>query len=165
MEQSDSASMDTVLERLRQAPAGGAPQIASRGFDVARGPDSGAPGANPSATPGAEPAYAQPRQIGPRARLGMARSAIKTGRIEDARQYLEGAQLQLVFRPVSPTGDDRTGGSRVAGDVASALSMLGAGNTDGALQYINRAMDEAPAPQGYGYDRPSGGAPLAEAGR
>jgi len=100
----------------------------------------------------------------------MARSALEAGRIEEARQYLEGAQLQLVFRPVTPTGDERPGASHVAGDVASALSMLGAGNTDGAMQFINRAMDEArpggfPAPQGYGYGRPSGAAPVAEAGR
>jgi hypothetical protein len=98
----------------------------------------------------------------------MARSALQAGRIEEARQYLEEAQLQLVFRPITPTADDSPGPSRVAGDVASALSMLGAGHTDGALQYVSRAMDEAhsggfPSPQDHGYGRPNGGAPMAEA--
>jgi hypothetical protein len=101
----------------------------------------------------------------------MARAALEAGRVEEARQYLEEAQLQLVFRPVTPTAGEAIGGSRVAGDVASALSMLGAGNIGGALGYVERAMEQArpaggyPPPQGYSYGGPYGGAPVAEAGQ
>jgi hypothetical protein len=72
----------------------------------------------------------------------MARAALQAGRVEEARQYLEEAQLQFVFRPVTPTSDDNPGSSRVAGEVASALSMLGAGNVRGAVVYIDRAAAE-----------------------
>lgn len=169
--QDGSATIDSVLDRLRHSPTGDAAQMASPEPDnAAHGPDIAARDNVPSVAPNAAAAYGQPRQIGPRARLGMARAALEAGLIEEARQDLEGAQLQLVFRPVTPTGEDRPGASRVAGDVASALSMLGAGNTDGALQYIRRAMDEGrpdgfAAPQRYGYGQPSRDAPVAEAGR
>lgn len=169
--QDGSATIDSVLDRLRHSPTGDAAQMASPEPDnAAHGPDIAARDNVPSVAPNAAAAYGQPRQIGPRARLGMARAALEAGLIEEARQDLEGAQLQLVFRPVTPTGEGRPGASRVAGDVASALSMLGAGNTDGALQYIRRAMDEGrpdgfAAPQRYGYGQPSRDAPVAEAGR
>ena len=133
---------------------------------VARAQD--APAAPPYADPTAT--YSQPRQVGPRARLGMARAALAAGRIDVARQYLEEAQLQLVFRPVTPGVDSAPGESRVAGDVASALSMLGSGDTGGALQYVDRAMGEAraggyPPPRGDVYGGLyGGGAPVAEAG-
>jgi hypothetical protein len=156
--------MEAALDRLRHAPPDAAPQGAPPSPAIA------ARGGNSSATQVPDAAYGQPRQLGPHARLEMARAALVAGRIEEARQYLEEAQLQLVFRPVTPTGDEATGGSRVAGDVASALSMLGAGNIGGALGYIGRAMEQArpggyPPPPGYSYGGPYGGAPVAEAGQ
>jgi hypothetical protein len=156
--------MEAALDRLRHDPNGATPDAASPESDRAR------PAEEASAMRGAQSTPAQTREIGPRARLGMARAALSAGRVEEARQYLEEAQLQLVFRPVTPSGDDAPGTSRVAGDVASALSMLGAGNANGALQYVDRAMGEArpaglPTQQGYGYGRPYGGAPVADAGR
>jgi hypothetical protein len=164
-EQSDSGALQAALERLRHEPRAAAPQAPPPG------PDNTARGDDAAPMRSADAAFGQaPRQNGPRVRLGLARDALQAGRIEEARQYLEQAQLQLVFRPVTPTGDESPGHSRIAGDVASALSMLGAGNTDGALQYLNRAMAETqpgglPPPQGFGYGRPLGGAPIAQAGQ
>jgi hypothetical protein len=162
---SDPGALHAALERLRHEPPAVAPQPPPPGPDVAARGDDAAP------IRSADAAFGQPpRANGPRVRLRMARDALQAGRIEDARQYLEEAQLQLVFRPVTPAGDEVPGHSRLAGDVASALSMLGAGNTDGALQYLNRAMGESPPggfppPQGYGYGRPLGGAPIAQVGQ
>jgi hypothetical protein len=162
--QSNPGALQATLDRLRQAPPDAAPQAAPPNPDIA------ARGAKWSSARGPDTAYGQPRQLGPHARLEMARAALVAGRIEEARQYLEEAQLQLVFRPVTPTGDEAPGGSRVAGDVASALSMLGAGNIGGALGYVDRAMEQArsggyPPPPGYSYGGPYGGAPVAQAGQ
>jgi len=162
--QTDFGAMQAALDRLRHAPSGAAPQ------PVLPDSDSPARAEDVPVTRSADAAYGEPRQIVPRARLEMARAALQAGRIDAARQYLEEAQLQLVFRPVTPAAGDAPGASRVAGDVASALSMLGAGNTSGALQYVDRAMAEArpdgyPPPQGYGNRGPYGGAPMADAGR
>jgi hypothetical protein len=168
--QSDPGAMDAVLNRLRHAPPGVVPPLPPGPEMVARGEDAPAAERYADAT-GSDAAYSQPRQVGPRARLGMARAALTAGRIDAARQYLEEAQLQLVFRPVSPGVDNAPGESRVAGDVASALSMLGAGDAGGALQYVDRAMGESraggyPPPRGDGSGGPfgGGGAPVAEAG-
>ena len=94
---------------------------------------------------------------GARARLGRARAALEAGQIDVARTELERVQLQLVFRPVTPSGDQTPGVSRAAGQVAEALSRLGAGDRGNAMQYIDRAMSEAGSggsptvSQGYGY--------------
>ena len=168
--QSDPAATQAVLDRLRHASPDVAPQAASPGPDIT--PPGAPPGQGSPAPRGQAAAYGQPpRQIGPNARLGMARAALVAGRIPDAQQYLEEAQLQLVFRPVTPDADDAPGASHVAGDVAAALSMLGAGNISGALQYVDRAMQQPqsggyPPPRSYGYGGPYGGtgAPVAEAG-
>ena len=175
-EQDNSGVTDSVLDRLRR----GSPAVASKA--VAPGPDNVVPGADsfasnaagvaygqPSRTAGVT--YAQPLPAGPRARLEMAREALQAGQIEDARRYLEQAQLQLVFRPVTPAGDDAPSVSHVAGDVGAALSMLGAGNTSAALAYVDHALADArpggqpPPPPGYGYGGPYGGAPVTEAGQ
>ncbi len=162
--QNGGGAMKAALERLRHAQPGLAPDLASPQPDIApRG--HAAP-----VTRGTDSPYARPaRQAGPRSRLEMAREALTGGRVDEARQYLEQAQMQLVFRPVTPTGEDAPGGSRMASDVASALSMLGAGNGSGALQYIDRAMTETrPAgnPPAASTGRlPYGGAPVAEAGQ
>jgi hypothetical protein len=97
-----------------------------------------------------------------------ARSALAAGRTDDARQLLEQAQVQLVFRPVNPSEDASASGSVAAGQIAEALSMLGAGDVLHAIRYINLAVAQAdqgptfaappqpgarpPQPQRYGDD-------------
>ncbi len=165
--QNDFTAMDSVLNRLRHGSASTASRTAPASPDIAaRAPETDVRGDEQRVMRAANEAYGQPRQIGPRARLGMAQASLAAGHIDEARQYLEEAQLQLVFRPVTPTGDEASGSSRIAGDVASALSMLGSGNIGGALDYVNRAMGDArpngfPPPQGYG----NVGPPMAQADR
>ena len=72
-----------------------------------------------------------------------ARTALVAGRTDDARHLLEEAQVQLVFRPVSPSQDSSATGSVAAGQVAEALSMLGAGDVLHAIRYINLAVTQA----------------------
>ncbi len=84
----------------------------------------------------------------PGTRMSLAHDAILAGRIGDAQQLLEQAQLQLVFRPVAPTAGQPPGSSRAAGEVAEALSMLGAGRVDAALRALDRAMAQAGDGQG-----------------
>jgi len=144
-------ALQTALQRLRrQANAAPPPAV------------SPAPSAPPHSVPPPSgdrfPAVTDtPSAQGPRRRLDLARSALLAGRLEEARQYLEQAQLQLVFRPVTPNDDAAPGSSQVAGNVASALSMLGSGDRNGALEYVNRAMAEVSAERrpppfhGYGY--------------
>jgi len=137
-----------VLERLRRVPSTGGP----------------APTATEVATGGMGFGASDPSYRGsPRARLGSARAALEAGRIDEARTMLEQAQLQLVFRPVTPAGEPAPGASRAAGEVAGALSMLGAGDRGNALRYIDRAMGETgsvgspPLSQPYGYAGPPPG--------
>jgi hypothetical protein len=85
----------------------------------------------------------QTRITSPRQRLMDARSALAAGRTDDARQLLEQAQVQLVFRPVNPSQDASASGSVAAGQVAEALSMLGAGDVLHAIRYINLAVAQA----------------------
>lgn len=164
-EQSDNAAIQSVLGRLRQQARNVPPPSAAAPADVAA--DNGYGEARPGTA-----AYGQPRQVDPRSRLGMARAALAAGNVESARQYLEEAQLQLVFRPVTPGDDTPQGSSQAAGDVAQALSMLGAGDSGAAMQYINRAMGEdrpggdvQPPLQASGQFAPYGNAPVAEAGQ
>jgi hypothetical protein len=133
-DRTDADVLQSVLDRLRQeAEAGSAtppqprvqPQPQPEPQLAARTPDR---------------ATYRPAQVGPDQRLGLARSALLSGNVDAARQYLEEAQLQLVFHPTTPYSDDATETSRVARDVASALSMLGAGDSNGALAYLDRAL-------------------------
>ena len=169
-DQADNAALQAVIARLRQQRRGEAqtsyadPQRAyadsQQSYAAVQPPYGGyqQPPSPPPQVPLSAPqhAYAQPAPAGPRRRLGLARAALVAGNLEAARQYLEEAQLQLVFRPVTPDNDQPASSSRVASDVASALSMLGSGNSSGALGYVDRAMAEvrpasAEAPQFYGY--------------
>lgn len=97
----------------------------------------------------AQPALADVRRVAPRDRLAKARGAIAAGRIAEAQRLLEEAQLQLVFRPLTPTGGEPSTASRSAGQVADALTMLGSGDPGRAVQFIDQALAE------------SGGAPAA----
>ncbi len=72
--------------------------------------------------------------------LSDARAALVLGRIDEARRLLERAQVQLVFRPVGPSGGASATSSVSAGQVAEALSMLGAGDVPHAIQYIDLAI-------------------------
>ena len=153
--------MQAALDRLRHEASGPNPQPPPSATDNSVRHENAS---------GADLAQNEPRQIAPHSRLAMARAALQTGRVDEARQYLEEAQLQLVFRPVTPTDGGSVGTSRLASDVASALSMLGAGNTSAALQYLDRAMGPD-VPRGYATQQsyvfrgPYGGAPLADADR
>lgn len=114
----DFAAAEAVLTRLRHAPPSNtAPAVATDERS------------QPSASPGA--------------RLSDARRALRTGRIDEARGLLEQAQVQLVFRPVSPSGDMAPTGSVAAGEVAEALSMLNSGDIPDAERYINLAMGQS----------------------
>jgi len=142
-DQANNQALQSVLERLRQRREEGAEQSPS-------------PPPSMAAPPEQSRTYAgnAPPPAGPRQRLGLARAALLSGNIGAARQYLEEAQLQLVFRPVTPDSGQVSGSNPVSGDVASALSMLGAGDSNGALEYVDRAMAEvhpASAPQSFGY--------------
>ena len=169
-DQADNNALQAVIARLRQQNSAEAPPPypgSQRSYADAQPPPAGyaqpeSPPAQVTPTP-PRAAYAPPAQPDPRQRLGLARAALVAGNVDAARQYLEEAQLQLVFRPVTPADDQPSGGSRVAGDVASALNMLGSGNSSGALEFVDRAMAEvraasAPAPQFYGYAGGYGGA-------
>ena len=84
-----------------------------------------------------------PRPASPRQRLMDARTALAAGRTDEAQHLLEQAQVQLVLRPVSPSQDAPATGSVAAGQVAEALSMLGAGDVLHAIRYINLAVAQA----------------------
>ena len=116
---------EAVLARLRrEAPSRSDRAVSPRADKVQVAPD-------------------QPRVTSPRQRLMDARTALVAGRTDDARHLLEEAQVQLVFRPVSPSQDSSVTGSVAAGKVAEALSMLGAGDVLHAIRYINLAVMQA----------------------
>jgi hypothetical protein len=160
--QADSTALQAVLGKLRHDSSGVAPQAVAPGSDIVGNDGNSSGTRNAGTAPGAQ----QP--TGPHERLQMARAALQAGRVGEAQQYLEEAQLQLVFRPVMPTGDDASVGSRTAGDVASALSMLGSGNISAALYYVDRAMGHmrpaAFSSQGSYSAGPYAGAPVPYAG-
>jgi hypothetical protein len=83
---------------------------------------------------------AEQRSAPSRQRLRDARAALAAGRIDEARSVLEQAQVQLVLRPVGPDENGPNTGSVAAGQVAEALSMLGAGDVPRAMRYIELAM-------------------------
>ena len=130
--EADPGSMQAVLDRLRHQPT----QPYAQRPDNAPSQNNGETWRNAPAVT-ASSAYAPARE-----RLGRARSAIASGHMGEAQQLLEEAQLQLVFRPVTPDGAEAASGSRAASDVAEALSMLGSGQDSIALRYIDRAMAE-----------------------
>jgi hypothetical protein len=72
-------------------------------------------------------------------RLADARAAVIEWRVEDARRYLQAAQLQLVFHPVQP-GEESPRSSQAAGPVGQALAALGYGDRGRALVAIDQAM-------------------------
>jgi hypothetical protein len=104
-------------------------------------------------------------------RLLDARAALAAGRLDEGRALLEQAQVQSVLRPVGPSDNAASTGSVAAGQIAEALSMLGAGDVPRAMRYIDLAMaqarpapaalrpiaasirpeDREPGPPGYGY--------------
>jgi len=112
--------MQAVLSRLRQRPAA-----------------STQPADAPSAVEAPNPTPSPSRQ-----RLALARAALVNGRIDDARKLLQEVQLQLVFRPVNPAGDDPPAAGQGAFNVARALGSLSSNDTGQSRRYIERAMDE-----------------------
>jgi hypothetical protein len=113
-------------------------------------------------SPGA--AVAGPHRIPTIERLQDARAAVVEGRIEDARRFLQAAQVQLVFRPAGP-GEEAPRASQAAGPVAQALMALGYDDRGRALIAIDQAagvLDQGmgpPASQQYGALPQSGGGP------
>ena len=97
-DRTDADVLQSVLDRLRQEAEAGSttpPQ----------------PRVQPQSQPQPEPQLAtrapdratyRPAQVGPDQRLGLARAALLSGKVDAARQYLEEAQLQLVFHPTTP---------------------------------------------------------------
>lgn len=112
--------MASVLTRLRQRP--GTPVVV----------------ASADAVPPAAPQNRAPSPSGQR--LAMARTALMKGRIDDARRMLQEVQLQLVFRPVNPSDDDRQASGQSTADVARALGALSSNDTAQSQHYIERAM-------------------------
>jgi hypothetical protein len=70
----------------------------------------------------------------------MARAALLNGAVADAVRLLQQAQLQLVFRPVTPDSNEPGTAGQGAGDVARALAALGSGDPRRGLMFIERAM-------------------------
>jgi len=123
--QSTADLPDSVLNRLRRESRTRTPVEQPVGQDVA------------NARP-ADPAMQAPAP--PRERLSDARAALAAGHTDEARQLLEQAQVQLVLRPVGPSDGASATTSVAAGQVAEALSMLGAGDVPHAMQYIDLAI-------------------------
>lgn len=121
----EADNMQSVLARLRQRP------------NVQAQPPVDAPVAE---APAAEPANrAAPQSL---QRLAMARAALMSGRVNEARRLLQEVQLQLVFRPVRPDVDDAPTAGRGASDVARALGALSGNDTLQSEHYIERALDD-----------------------
>lgn len=86
------------------------------------------------------PTWTSP-DAGTRRRLVLARNAIANGQLEQARQLLEQAQLRLAFQPAPPGQASASGESGAASDVGDALSMLGTGQRNVALRYVEHALE------------------------
>jgi hypothetical protein len=138
---SEQDAREAVLSRLRRG-------VESRPGAVQFASNASRPVASDASRPVASDA---PRQLAPdappgpspRQRLMDARTLLAAGRTDEAQRLLEQAQVQLVFRPVGPSQDASAGGSVAAGQVAEALSMLGAGDVLHAIRYINLAVAQA----------------------
>jgi len=77
-----------------------------------------------------------------RQRLAIAQAALANGRIDDARRVLQEVQLKLVFRPISPSGDDLPSAGQSASDVARALEALSSNDVAQGRHYIERAVTD-----------------------
>ena len=86
----------------------------------------------------------EPVSVAPRQRLLDARLAVMEGRIPDAARLLQEAQIQLVFRPVSPSQDDPGPASYAAQRIARAISMLQVADLPRAIENIDLAVRESP---------------------
>jgi hypothetical protein len=121
----DGEDAQSVLARLRQSgPASAPPQ-----------PADPLPAPEPRFRP--QPSPALPK-------LGAARAALASGRIEDARRLLQEAQLQLVFRPLDAAGEDQPSAGKRAADVAHALEAMGANDLALSRRYIDAALGNSP---------------------
>jgi hypothetical protein len=107
------------LDRLRQAV-----------------PESAGPSQEPPPSNGLESASESLQRV---------RSALAQGQWEQAQRLLQVAQLQLVFRPVTPEGDTTPVLGRATAEVGRALSALGTGNAREADQSVARAMAQIAA--------------------
>ncbi len=103
--------------------------------------------------PPAAPAPA-PQERLPQGPLYAGRAALAAGRLDEARQALEQAQVQLASWPVGPYDETSSNGSVAAGQVAEALSMLGAGDIPHAMQYIDLAIAQRNRQAGLPLARP-----------
>ncbi|MDR3538701.1 MAG: hypothetical protein P4L71_19555 [Acetobacteraceae bacterium] len=165
----EASSASGVLDRLRQQvpPASPAAPGPSIGQPVVAAPVVAAPVV--AAPVVAAPVVAAPvvtSPVGPHRipaseRLADARNAVVEGRIDDARRFLQAAQVQLVFRPVQVGEVDPPRVSQAAGPVAQALSALGYGDRGRALVAIDQAigaLDTGRATQQFGaLPQPGGG--------
>ncbi len=108
----------SVLARLRQGTAPPDPQLEA-----------------PLSAPSPAPSPALPRLLA-------ARAALARGTIEGARRLLQEAQLQLVFRPMTPDGDPVPAAARGAANVAHALDALSGNDIPLAQRYVAVALDD-----------------------
>ncbi|OJW19043.1 MAG: hypothetical protein BGO51_27075 [Rhodospirillales bacterium 69-11] len=125
--QSPSApsAADDVVERLRRdAVVSPAPRVTPP---------------LPTALPQMPAPRAGPHRIPTEERLADARLAVLEGRVEDARRFLQAAQVQLVFQPVDPN-DSPPPASLASGPVGQALVALGYGDRGRALVAIDQAI-------------------------
>lgn len=117
---------DDVVERLRRQALAAPASRTSPPLPAALPPPLPAPRAGPHRIPTEE-------------RLADARLAVLEGRVEDARRFLQAAQVQLVFQPADP-GDAPPPASLASGPVGQALAALGYGDRGRALVAIDQAI-------------------------
>ena len=80
----------------------------------------------------------EPHRVPTTERLADARAAVIEGRLEDARRFLQAAQVQLVFRAVGP-GGDQPRVSQATGPISQALLALSTGDRGRAIIAIDQA--------------------------
>ncbi|MDR3534255.1 MAG: hypothetical protein P4L90_27280 [Rhodopila sp.] len=119
----DAADTQSVLARLRQLSPAAAP-------------------VPPVNVPPVPEQRTEPVSSPSVSRLIAARAALGNGRIEEARRLLQEAQLQLVFRPVTASGNEPPSAGRGASDVAHALEALSANDVPRSRRFIDRAVDD-----------------------
>ena len=113
------------------------------------------PPPSPSAPTTAPPiprAYAQdaPRLIvSTKGVLITARELVASGRLTEARQLLMKARAESSLRSVTPDQPYATGATAVASQIGVAINFLDVGNSEGALDAINRAMDRVGTGSNY----------------
>ncbi|MBN8875335.1 MAG: hypothetical protein J0H67_21055 [Rhodospirillales bacterium] len=133
-----------VIERLRREAS--TPGPASRGpvplpapIPLQVPPVQASPSAPAFSGQAPQVATTGRHRIPTRERLADARLAVQEGRIEDARRYLQAAQVQLVFQPTH-ANDVPPRASFAAGPVGQALTALGYGDRGRALVAIDQAL-------------------------